>query len=322
MRNSLTKCLKTLGLYAPARLAHHVLTSCLSRMRASLDWILTELGFPLHAPGYRQRLAFYSQFVRKGDLCFDIGANLGDRTEVFLALGATSVAVEPQDYCVRRLRKKFRKSQQVFVVPKAVGDREGTAEMMVSNFHALSSLSNEWVNSVKAGHRLGVYTWDGRVTVPLTTLKILIEEYGRPTFCKIDVEGFELQVLKTLSEPIDILSFEYNPEFTEAAIRCVHLLSGIRMDRFNYSVGESMSFALDRWITSREMCDTLASLPESMIYGDVYAASQEGYPRLVSESGLHVDSTAAALAADTRLLCWSRVGGAKVQPMSNAESNG
>ena len=38
--------------------------------------------------------SFYSHFIGKGDLCFDVGANLGNRAEVFLALGATVVAIE------------------------------------------------------------------------------------------------------------------------------------------------------------------------------------------------------------------------------------
>jgi FkbM family methyltransferase len=215
-------------------------------------------------------------------LCFDIGANLGDRTEVFIALGATAVAVEPQDYCLQRLRKKFRKSQRVIVVPKAVGDKDGEAEMMLSNFHPLSSLSSEWVNSVKAGHRLGGFSWDKKVIVPVTTMKRLIEEYGRPGFCKIDVEGFESQVLSTLSEPIDIVSFEYNPEFTDAAIRCVNHLSAIGMNHFNYSIGESMCFALENWNTPGGMCAILKSLPDNMVHGDVYAMSEDGYSRYIS----------------------------------------
>ena len=30
----------------------------------------------------KNRIAFYSQFIKKGDLCFDIGANIGNRTDI------------------------------------------------------------------------------------------------------------------------------------------------------------------------------------------------------------------------------------------------
>lgn len=45
-------------------------------------------------------MRFYEQFIRPNDICFDIGANMGNRTEVFLKLGAKVIAVEPQSECV------------------------------------------------------------------------------------------------------------------------------------------------------------------------------------------------------------------------------
>jgi hypothetical protein len=38
---------------------------------------------------------FYRRFIRPGDLVFDVGANVGKRSAVFLDLGATVVAIEP-----------------------------------------------------------------------------------------------------------------------------------------------------------------------------------------------------------------------------------
>ena len=40
--------------------------------------------------------ALYRQFVKRGDLVFDIGAHVGDRVAAFRRLGAKVVAVEPQ----------------------------------------------------------------------------------------------------------------------------------------------------------------------------------------------------------------------------------
>ena len=44
----------------------------------------------------RRGLNFYSELIKKDDLCFDIGANYGNRSEVFIKLGAKVVAFEPQ----------------------------------------------------------------------------------------------------------------------------------------------------------------------------------------------------------------------------------
>ena len=59
-------------------------------------------------PAKRRRARrFYGALVRPGDLCFDIGAHLGDRTAHFLTLGARVVAVEPQPQLMALLRRRF-----------------------------------------------------------------------------------------------------------------------------------------------------------------------------------------------------------------------
>ena len=55
----------------------------------------------------REMLRFYSRFIHKGDLCFDVGAHMGNRTEIFLKLGANVIAVEPQEDCINQLREKI-----------------------------------------------------------------------------------------------------------------------------------------------------------------------------------------------------------------------
>ena len=49
-----------------------------------------------------------AQFVRPGDLVFDVGAHVGDRIAAFRRLGARVVAVEPQPALVRTLQAALR----------------------------------------------------------------------------------------------------------------------------------------------------------------------------------------------------------------------
>ena len=198
---------------------------------------------------------------------------MGNRTEIFLNLGASVIAVEPQESCIQELHKKYGDRKNVTLVQKAIGDQNGELELMISNARTISSLSKDWMDAVKNSGRFSTYKWDKSVTVDVTTLDELIIRYGRPAFCKIDVEGYELQVLKGLSEPIKVISFEFTPEFIHAATDCVKYLSTLGVVKFNYSIYESMHLFLSDWVDSDEISEILAYLPDPdvTLFGDVYA---------------------------------------------------
>lgn len=214
---------------------------------------------------------FYSQFINKNDLCFDIGANMGNRIQIFLKLGAIVIAVEPQPILQEKLLKKYRRNIRVVLIKKGVGEKEGEGELMICNAHTLSSMSKEWIKSVNVSGRFNTFKWERIQKIRLTTLDKMIEEYGLPTFCKIDVEGFELQVLKGLSKPIRTVSFEFTPEFITSTIKAIEHLSRIGFTEFNYSIGESMKLDMPKWVSNKEICVTLNNLTDKRIFGDVYA---------------------------------------------------
>jgi FkbM family methyltransferase len=223
-------------------------------------------------------LKFYSRFIKKDYLCFDIGANLGSRTDTMLKLGARVVAVEPQDTCMEKLEKKYKDNNRVSLVKKAVGEGKGKEKLMVSDVHTISSMSEDWINSLKSSDMFFVsssaFEWQESIEVKVITLDQLIAEYGIPDFCKIDVEGYEYKVLSGLSRPISMISFEFTPtrEFTELAIDTVEHLAAIGRVEFNYTLGESVVFDLKKWVKPEDMSDILSTLPQkTSICGDIYA---------------------------------------------------
>lgn len=226
----------------------------------------------LHWIGQRswrpRALHFYSQFVTQGSLCFDIGANIGDRINIFRKLGAAVIAVEPQDDCIRRLRKAYSNDCDVKIVQKAVGPHEGSVIIhRNAAANGLSSCSPEWIKAVKSTGRFGGLAWDRNVEVPMTTLDTLITEFGSPDFCKIDVEGYEQEVIRGLSQPVKAISLEFTPEYLISAINSVHRLAGLGLTKFNYTVDESMKWALPNWVGENEICTILAN---EKLAGDIY----------------------------------------------------
>ena len=214
--------------------------------------------------------AFYRQFLSPGDLCFDVGANMGGKTAIFLGLGARVIAVEPQSDCAGFLRVHYGRHPNCVIVEKALGAREGTATMYLNDANVLSTLSTEWIQRMGESGRFQGLNWGRQIAVPLTSLDRLIEQYGVPAFCKIDVEGYEYQVLQGLSRPLSALSFEFAEETIDQTVRCVERLQQLGDYEFNFVQGDVPAMKLDRWVDAATICRHLGQrIP--FFWGDVYA---------------------------------------------------
>ena len=217
----------------------------------------------------KKRLNFYSTLIKKNDLCFDIGANYGNRSEVFLKLGAKVVAFEPQPKPLKFLRRKFK--DKIIVEDKALGPNVGKSDLFISSASTLTSMSEEWIDEVK-NIRFKQANWNDKIEVEVTTLDEMIEKYGKPAFCKIDVEGFEIEVLKGLTQPIGTISFEFTiPEFVDKAIDGVNYLKKLDKILCNYSSGETLVFAFDKWLNPQDFIQVFKNLPDKgIVDGDIY----------------------------------------------------
>ncbi len=224
-------------------------------------------------PGRHRRMArFYAQFLGSGDLGFDVGAHVGSRVRSWRRLDARVIAVEPQSDCLRLLRLLFGRDDKVEIVSAAVGAEAGTATLSVSSrTPTVSSLSPQWIRKVAADRRFARVRWDVGVPVPVTTLDALIDRYGQPAFCKIDVEGSEDAVLAGLSQPLAALSFEYLPAAHDDALKALARLRLLGDYSYNYSPIETMRLASDRWLDDTGLLRLLDRVRPSGRSGDVYA---------------------------------------------------
>ncbi len=229
---------------------------------------------------------FYSAFIKPNDLCLDIGANMGSRVKTFLSLGARVVAVEPQKSCARYLKWKY--GNQIEIVNKGLGEKEEVKDFFLSPASVTSTFSKEYIDIMRKTtpykeNLSYLFLWNKVVKVEMTTLDKIISQFGKPDFIKIDVEGFELEVLRGLNQPVKMLSFECHiPAMIESALECIDRFSIINSDsRFNYSNGESMTFYFKKWLNKMEMIDSLKnkefinSHKYLADFGDIYVRSTE-----------------------------------------------
>jgi len=216
---------------------------------------------------------FYREYVHRGELVFDVGANDGEYTEVFLALGARVISVEPNPDLVARLMT--HRHRCLTVVSCAIGEAPGILPMRISgNAHQLSSLSGEWIRIAASTARFkdSGAVWDHTIDVQIRTLDSLISEFGAPTFIKIDVEGFELQSLRGLTTSPRTVSFEFNREWLAPTLRCLQQPCFTSDTRFNYVAEDCCSLALPTWISAAQMAEVLQSAKmDACKYGDILA---------------------------------------------------
>ena len=131
------------------------------------------------------------EIIKPGDICWDIGANIGFYTCLLAAQVGDNgrvVAFEPASRTYGYLKENVSLNQftNVTVVNKGLSDRQEQRHL----YYAEAGLA-EGTASLKYA--------DGRAAserVTLDTIDTLFRELSAPNFVKIDVEGYQLEVLK------------------------------------------------------------------------------------------------------------------------------
>ncbi len=131
-------------------------------------------------------MAFLLHFLREGDYFIDIGANIGSYTILAAGLSkANCISIEPAGDTFMHLKKNIelnKLEKRVKLINKGLSSTEGEL-----NF----SIGHDSVNHVLTKEDKSKF-----VRIETTTLNSLISTNPCPSLIKIDVEGFEGEVLK------------------------------------------------------------------------------------------------------------------------------
>jgi len=119
---------------------------------------------------------------------------------------------------------------------------------------SVSTVSDEWLTTVRQNRRFAGVRWEEQVSVSVTTL-----------------EGGELAVLEGLQQPLAALSIEFIPAVAEIAMKCIERLSRLGEYEYNWRVTEWPRLRSPHWLSPREMAAQLHRMPRDGDSGDVYA---------------------------------------------------
>jgi FkbM family methyltransferase len=228
---------------------------------------------------HRRMDALYKRYIRPGDLAFDIGSHVGDRISSFRRLGARVVALEPQPGPASVIQLIHGRDRFVTSLRSAAGAEAGELVLRVNSRNpTVSSMSSAFVSAARDAKGWEGQDWDRSLKVPVTTLDALIAEYGVPSFIKIDVEGFEDQVLSGLTHQVPALSFEFTTIAREVAPACVATLERLAPYRFNVALGESHSLHFSEPVSAEVIREFIETLPHEANSGDVYAVLPPARP--------------------------------------------
>lgn len=203
-------------------------------------------------------MSLLDEFVRSGDLVFDVGANDGSYARACVARGARVIAIEPQESHYEDLSA----IGGAIPVLAAVGALQGRASLYLSHNSKWASLHPEWV----IGH-YGQADPES-IEIPIVTLDSLIDQYGLPDFLKIDTEGHEAEVLRGLTHRIPALSFEFHGGAYPVRLEndplrdCLGMLHG-----YEFRAAQHETEFVTDWVTA----DALMAVMPSLTWGDVYA---------------------------------------------------
>jgi FkbM family methyltransferase len=206
------------------------------------------LSTQLYALRLREPLniCILSQFIRnhKFETVVDVGSNIGFFPLVEHASDAKSiVAIEPVPETYRFLVDNTKRYRNISTYNFAVGSKSGTALMYVPNYRNLATLVGDAVPKNRAAQN--AFRLEKTIEVKVESLEKFVTGYDH-VLVRMDIEGYEKEVTKTLPKGVHGLAFELH-SYILGADGAYDLIKNLWHQGFEietYITGHSSSFSL------------------------------------------------------------------------------
>lgn len=202
-------------------------------------------------------------------LLFDIGANVGAwaKANISSATKIVSVEADPQTFGI--LINHTKGESKIECIQAAI---TSSAAPFITFYRAssntISTLNRDWLTHPTS--RFAGTPFE-EIECPTRTIDSLVEQYGVPDLLKIDVEGAEYEVLKSLTRPVPLLCFEWASETVTITEQCLDYLLELGYTQFHLQLMDSYTFKPDSFESVSSIKDKLKVMTPRQEWGMIWA---------------------------------------------------
>lgn len=203
-------------------------------------------------------------------LLFDIGSNIGS-----WALSNYNnnkiICVEASPATFQTLRNNTNGKNIVCLHYAVTSSTEEYVDFFNCSANTISTLDENWLNdSTSRFYKQFVYS---KIKVKTIALDTLISNYGIPDILKVDVEGAENIVLKSLTSPVKIICFEWASEWNEKTFDALNHLESLGYTKFHIQDGDNYTYRPTNYeLTKSETINILKRKVDKIDWGMLWCS--------------------------------------------------
>jgi FkbM family methyltransferase len=206
-------------------------------------------------------------------ILFDIGANRGLYTDSNAKKYDKFILVEANKHLCNFLKNNYINNPNIIIEQKIVSSDKNTV-FYISNVDVISSCDSEWINNSRFSNK-SCYNFNKTTDNESITIDELVEKYGIPEYIKIDVEGYELNVLKSMTKKYCPIGFEWAEEKKDELLLSLEYVKSLGYEKFCLQKEDKYDFVPEKWLDYNQIykiVDELCNIERKLEWGMIHCS--------------------------------------------------